>query len=249
MPRAGASFAPAGEWRMSGGFQYFDILVLAAIAVFILYRLYRALGRRTGNEGRHTDILTRRREMHGASRGDKVVRLPDRSEDAARADAEGETALHRTEARGLDAMLAQIAIADRAFEKNAFLVGARAAFEIILDAFASGDTGRLRLLLADDVYDEFAAAIRERQQKKQTLQSKLVSLVSAEIVDADLVNKMARVTVKFVSEQITVLRDEQGKVVEGDPDKASRITDIWTFERYTLLRDPNWKLAATQSPQ
>lgn len=242
---------------MSGGFQYFDILILAAIAVFILFRLFRVLGRRTGEESHHADILTRRREMHERPRSDKVIRLPDRGEGGERprgraapvaAEGEAEAAPRKAEGRELDAVLARIALADRNFDKQGFLTGARAAFEIILGAFAADDTGQLRTLLADDVYDEFAAAIRERQAKKQALQSRLLSLLSADIVAAELVGNMARVTVKFVSEQITALRNEQGEVIDGDPDKVSRITDIWTFERYTRSRDPNWKLAATQSP-
>jgi predicted lipid-binding transport protein (Tim44 family) len=250
---------------MSGGFHIIDIL-LAAIAVFILYRLFRVLGRRTGHEGEHTDILTRERRMGQARTGDKVVPLPKRDESAgasqpaprpqeaergAADEAPGgaEPKPARRGGQRVGAGLTQIALADQSFDEAAFLSGARAAFEIIMGAYARGDTGELRGLLASDVYDEFLSAIRQRDVNKERLEFNLAGLPSAQIVDAELIGKTAQVTVKFVSEQISTLRDKLGAVIEGEPDTIVRVTDYWTFERDTRSRDPNWKLAATQASQ
>ncbi len=255
---------------MSGGFQYFDILILAAIAVFILVRLYRVLGRRTGHEGQRTNILTRDRGMRERGAADKVVPLPKRGESGgvprpvpppAEEEAERETPAdavaeevaeaprRASPSHRVDAGMAQIGLADQSFDEGAFLSGARAAFEIIMGAYARGDAGELRGLLASDVYDEFVSAIRRRDANKEHLEFKLAGLPSAQIVDAELIGKTARATVKFVSEQITALKDKDGTVVEGDPGAIARVTDYWTFERNTRLRDPNWRLAATQTSQ
>lgn len=147
----------------------------------------------------------------------------------------------------VQAGLAQIAIADPAFDEATFLAGANRAFEMIVGAFAAGDTGQLRLLLSNDVYEEFAAAIRERAARSAVMETTVVSIVSREIIEAEMRGRVARITVKFLSEQINFVRDAEGHVIEGDPGRVVRVTDIWCFERNTGSRDPNWKLAATRS--
>jgi predicted lipid-binding transport protein (Tim44 family) len=119
---------------------------------------------------------------------------------------------------------------------------------MILTGFASGDVGALRPLLNDEVFANFSNAIAARQQANQTLQSTLVAINSADLLEADLQGRNAVVSVKFVSEQINVTRDAQGNVVDGDPAQVAVVTDIWTFSRNTRSRDLNWTLVATQSP-
>jgi predicted lipid-binding transport protein (Tim44 family) len=116
---------------------------------------------------------------------------------------------------------------------------------MIVGAYAQGDTATLRPLLADDVYENFAAAIRARQQARQTLETTLVGIKSADLVEARMDGRNAIVTVKFVSEQINVTRNAEGAVVEGDPQQIAAVTDVWTFSRNTRSRDPNWLLVAT----
>jgi predicted lipid-binding transport protein (Tim44 family) len=103
----------------------------------------------------------------------------------------------------------------------------------------------LRPLLADGVYGEFAQAIDEREQRKHVLSTELVALRTAEITSASVRGTRARVTVRFVSDQINVTRDEQGEVVDGDPKRIAEVADLWTFERDTRSRDPNWELVET----
>lgn len=116
---------------------------------------------------------------------------------------------------------------------------------MIVTSFAQGDTATLRPLLSDEVYQQFAAAIRARQEAKQTLETTLIGVRGVDFVEARLDGRNATVTVKIVSEQVNITRDAGGAVVEGDANHVATITDIWTFSRDTKSRDPNWHLVAT----
>lgn len=223
---------------------FLDILIFALIAVFLIFRLGGVLGRRTGHERQPGDIF-RRRERDGQEAGDdNVVPLPEKGR-AAPVDAPPAPAADTPLGRGL----ADIARADGDFSSSGFLEGARGAFEMVLEAFANGDGKTLKMLLADDVYESFAEAIRAREKAGEQLQETLVGIDSAEIVDARLDGKTALVTVKFQSQQVTALVDADGKVIEGDPNAVVGVTDLWTFARDTTSRDPNWVLVETRTPE
>jgi len=113
--------------------------------------------------------------------------------------------------------------------------------------FADGDDATLKQLLGSDVYDGFERAIRERASRGEKVESSLVGIDKADIIEAEVKNRTAYVTVKFVSELISVTRDAEGEVVEGDPRKVREVTDIWTFAREVGSRNPNWKLVATEA--
>jgi len=212
---------------------YFDIVLFAMVAAFLILRLRSVLGRRTGNERPPQTVITR------AQPNDNVlpagVRRPvgplngPRPSDAV--------------AGGLE----RIRDADPAFDASHFIEGARAAFEMIVSAFATGDKPRLRPLLSDDVYRDFAAAVEEREAAGETLENRIVQLKQVDITEADLGGRTARVTIKFVSDQINVLRAHDGSIVDGDPNNAVEKTDFWTFARDTRSPDPNWELVATAS--
>ena len=120
---------------------------------------------------------------------------------------------------------------------------------MIVGAFAAGDRKSLKGLLSREVYDGFDAAIRERESKGETVESRFVALETAEIIGAEMRGSTAQVTVRFVSQLITATRDKSGNVVEGNPDKVTDVTDVWTFARDMTSRDPNWKLVATETGQ
>jgi predicted lipid-binding transport protein (Tim44 family) len=245
-----------------GDFQFLDIILFAAIAGFFVLRLRNVLGKRTGHQkppGQGYDPFAKRRGEE--SEEDKVIPLPDRAhsgkgEEQAGAGAAGEEAAEEAPGRAaaaeaagpLGAGLTQIKLADKTFDEDQFLAGARTAFEMTVAAYAEGDTKTLRPLLANDVYDDFAGAIQERQTAGQALETTLVGIKEATMVEAEMQGRTAFVTIKFVSEQINVLRDKDGKIVDGDPNQVTTITDLWTFARNTRSRDPNWTLVATQSP-
>jgi predicted lipid-binding transport protein (Tim44 family) len=147
----------------------------------------------------------------------------------------------------LQSGLAEIAAADPSFNPDGFLSGARSAFDYIVSAFAAGDTATLRPLLSDEVYDGFAEAIRQRMAAKESLESRIVRLDSADLVDATLQGRTAAITIKFISQQINVTRDADGKVIDGDPERPLERTDIWTFSRNVRAQNPNWVLVATHA--
>jgi predicted lipid-binding transport protein (Tim44 family) len=237
---------------MGNGLQFFDIILLAAIAGFLVLRLRSVLGRRGGHEqppGRYDPFKGEKAED---AVEDKIVQLPDRGaqdEMAERsADETGAEAFRPGESdTPLAAGLTQVKLADRSFEEVGFLGGAKAAFEMVINAFSQGDTRTLRPLLSNDVYEDFAGAIKTREQAGEALETTLVGVNEAEIIEAELQGRTAFVTVKFVSEQINVTRDAPGEIVDGDPNQVASITDIWTFARNTRSRDPNWTLVATRS--
>jgi predicted lipid-binding transport protein (Tim44 family) len=119
---------------------------------------------------------------------------------------------------------------------------------MIVEAYAAGDKETLRPLLADDVFGGFERAIDERAARGQTLDTQLITIREAEITKAEMQGSRARVTVRFVSEQVNVVRDRGGRVVEGDPGSAEEVVDIWTFERDLRSDDPNWLLVETRTP-
>jgi predicted lipid-binding transport protein (Tim44 family) len=230
--------APLPGWQEKMGDlpHYFDIILFAMVAAFLVLRLRSVLGRRTGNERRHDPFV-----QGSAPTGEKVVSLTARPVTAAALSAAAPPP--GTVAGGL----AQIAAADPNFEAGSFLDGARGAFELIVAAFAKGDKAGLRPLLSDDTYKSFAAAIDEREAAGETLETQVDKLKDIDIVEAGMDDRAARVTVKLVSDQINVLRAHDGSVVDGDPENLIEKTDFWTFARDTSSTDPNWLLVATGS--
>ena len=216
------------------GFQFIDLILFAMIAAFLVLRLHRVLGRRTGHQ---PPPKHRQRE---AEDGGEVIPLPDRRGER------DEAGAPPTPPRG-PAGMTQIKIADPGFDEANFLDGARYAFEMILSAYAEDDKRRLKSLLAPSVYEGFADEIDRREKAGESLETTLVSFILADIVGAAMEGRRARVTVKFLTEQVNVQRDAKGEVVEGDASTVAKITDIWTFERDTRGRDPNWQLVETRS--
>ena len=215
---------------------YFDIILFAMVAGFLILRLRSVLGRRTGQERRRNNPFLRQPEPTG----DKVVPLgprvavPPPTATAPPGDA-------------VAAGLAAIHNADPEFDPAHFVDGARVAFEMIVAAFAAGDKAKLRPLLSDEVYRPFSAAIDEREAAKETLETRILGMKQLDIIEAQLAGRWARVTLKIVSDQINVIRAHDGSIVDGDPEHPIEKTDFWTFARDTRSTDPNWALVATDS--
>ena len=232
----------------------FDIytIIFLALAVFIFLRLRSVLGQRTGRERPPYDPFSARDAVRNAP-SDKVVALPPRNAETVAKPAEpSEPAADRWKdisppgspaAEGLRAVAAQ----DKGFDPQHFLTGARTAYEMIVTAFADGDRQTLKNLLSKEVYDGFETAIRERENQGQRAETRFVSIDTCEIIGAELRGKTAQITLRFVSQLISVTRDRTDKVVDGNPDKVTEVTDVWTFARDVSSRDPNWKLVATEA--
>lgn len=217
--------------------QLFLILVLAMVAGIILFRLYSVLGRRTGNE-REPGDKWRWRGLPGTAPGsaaptDNVVGLPQRAGPTSNPVQQG---------------LVEIKLADRNFETEHFLAGARKAYEMIVTAYAAGDRATLRPLLSDEVYSAFDSGINEREKNAAKTTRAFKGFSSAKIVHAELKNRTAEVTVEFCVQYVSSNSDAAGATIEANPDTPCDITDHWTFARDTSTSDPNWILVATQSP-
>ena len=227
-------------------------LLFLVIAVFLIFRLRSVFGRRTGHERPPVERRVRP-DATAEPTNNKVVPLPTRSlprhtEPTPRTEpADAADVVHKlpNTTPAIDAALNQLMRADAHFTPAGFVAGARAAYEMIVAAFASGDRQTLKPLLSKDVYDGFDAAISEREKAGHTIESSFVGLDAADITEAALRGSNAQITVRFVAKMIQATRDNTGAVVSGEPTKVAEITDIWTFARDIAVRDPNWRLIAT----
>jgi len=233
--------------------EYYDLILLAVIAGFIILRLRSHLGRRTGHQEPMDPFAQQGREQAESQNSEeRVLQFPDRSAETEKEDerlpdiGRNDVPSHSVPA---DKGVAAIKGVDLSFDEAAFVSGARMAFEMIVNSYAGGDIKTLRPLLANEIFEEFASAIRTREDAGESLETTLVSVTEAEIVEAELQGKTAFVTVRFRSEQINVLRDGQGKIIQGSEQGVDTVTDLWTFARNTRSRDPNWTLVATDSPE
>ncbi len=235
---------------MNQAFDPFNLLLLA-IAVVVFFKLRSVLGTRTGREKTIDFPPLERKKPASANGGDNVIPIPG-AEDEPRRGLPPEKAPPvwegvAKEGEPLALVLEQIREKEPAFTVSHFLEGAGAAYEIIVTAFAAGDKKALRPLLTREVFQGFSSAIDERRARGETLNLTFVGLDDARIVKGEMKGKKALLTVKFVSEVITSLVNGKGEIIEGDPERITRVTDIWTFERPVPSRDPNWKLAATEA--
>jgi predicted lipid-binding transport protein (Tim44 family) len=243
--------------EMSEAFDVYTLLFLV-LAVVIFLRLRNVLGRRTGTERPPYDPFAApdAKLPGGPKANDPVVALPRGRSGRAPVpetsvpsveDIEARLGSHAPKDSPLRQSLTELLRVDPSFDPVSFLDGAKDAYEMIVMAFADGDDAVLKELLGGDVFDGFESAIREREEKGEKVESTLVGINKADIIEAELKARMAYVTVKFVSELISVTRDAEGEVVEGDPKKVREVTDIWTFARETASKNPNWKLVATEA--
>ncbi len=236
----------------------FDVytLIFLVVAVVIFLRLRNVLGRRTGNERPPFDPLARSgKPQKSGANDDKVVAMPQRGGEAPPRQVTGPPDDEEIDPwRGIaepDSDLAKqlnkVRAVDPSFDGPDFLNGARIAYEMIVTAFAEGDRKTLRPLLSPDVYDGFVAAIADREERGEIIESRFIGIDSADIEAAEIKSEQAQVTVRFKSSLVSVTRDKAGEVVDGDPKAVSDVTDVWTFARPLGSRDPNWQLVATES--
>ncbi|MBX9709471.1 MAG: Tim44/TimA family putative adaptor protein [Xanthobacteraceae bacterium] len=226
-------------------------IIFLALAVFIFLRLRSVLGQRTGGERPPFD-----RAARDVARGgnDNIVPMPGTIIDQAPLAPAAEPVPAPDRWKGIaapDSALAtglnEVASSDSSFDAQHFISGAKGAYEMIVLAFANGDRRSLKDLLSSEVYDGFEAAIRGREQRGEKVETRFASIDKAELVSAGVRDRVAQLTVRFVSQMISVTRDKNGAVIDGNPEKLTDVTDVWTFARDVSSRDPNWKLVGTES--
>ena len=237
----------------------YDIILIGLVAVFLILRLRSVLGKRTGNERPPArdpftppapPTATPRVGDAPANQGnDNVVPLPTANAPAPRPSlaTSGPGGIRATVMPTAATGVAAVRAADPSFEPLGFTAGARAAFTAIVEAFAKGDIATLRPLLDGPTFASFEAAIRGRVERKEKAETTLIGFEASDIAAAELQGTNASVTVRFVSEQINVLRNVEGQIIDGNPNEVQKVIDLWTFRRDTKSSDPNWLLIKTES--
>lgn len=238
-------YLKAHERKMFNGL--FDIVFFAFLAAFLAFRLYSVLGRKDENDSspeRLSKYLNGKKKPKGVS--GNVVTLPVGIRSTANpVIVVEEPAFSDSVPDNLKPVLEAIHSADKNFTEKQFIKGAQAAFDIILSAFAKGDKSTLEPLLSKELYKDFVQDIDERKKAGEQLDVTVVAILSSDIVDATLQKGVASVTVKFSSEQISIVRDKEGAIISGNPSHIDVIDDSWTFSRNITASNPNWKLVLT----
>lgn len=220
---------------LDSGFPYGDIIVIAAIAAFVILRYRAMLGEKHGRDAEGIPTAKPLEEY------ERIVQIPSRE---AKREREKATKPKKDYGNLNDTLSAMRAI-DRQFSPEDFIEGARGAYEMIIEAYNKHDDDTLRLLLSPKNYDHFKAALAEDEKDGRRSETTLVAIVKAEIADAKLRGNTATVTVDFLSEQVPLVRDAEGTIIEGDVSHQSAIEDRWVFERDLSSADPNWKIIET----
>jgi predicted lipid-binding transport protein (Tim44 family) len=221
---------------MDSGFPYGDIIVIGAIAAFILLRYRAMLGETRGGDDT---------AIHPAASkpapGDRVLQLP-----IGKVITLPET---KDDFSGKYGSLAETFVAmraiDREFTPDEFLTGARAAYEMVIAAFSKRDRDTLKMLLSPEIYKSFDLSLADAANEKRFSDTTLVAVSKADITAAKLSGSTATITVDFSSEQIHLIRDDAGTILEGNPSQHDKIEDQWVFTRDLKNANPNWMIIET----
>ncbi|WP_019219160.1 Tim44/TimA family putative adaptor protein [Bartonella florencae] len=227
----------------------FDIILVIALVIMVIVfvQLRNVLGKRIGFEKPPFDPYSRcskKQAQAEAETTENIVSFPHKGN--SKKNDFSEIDAISPEGSALNEGLRAIRKIDFHFSPQFFIKGAGVAYEMIVTAFAKGDREQLKKLLSQDVFKSFCAAIEKRENNNERIQFTFVGINKIEFVAAAVQNKDEFVTVRIISEMISVTYNEQGEPIDGDPDAIVEIRDIWTFVRNSLSSDPNWKLFATE---
>lgn len=203
--------------------QVLELVIFAALAAVVLFQLYAVLGRRVG------------RQPEDAAEAERQAR-PGELE-ARRADDQPEPVIPVT---GVGAIQAR----DPSFDAGSFLQGAKAAYEMVVKAYADGDRETLESLTSPSVYQTFDKAISEREADGRTEKVEFLQPPRADLESADMIGNLAQVRVRFLAEFRTRSKGPEGEAVDD-----RRTAEVWTFERSVDSRDPNWALARVDAAE
>ena len=212
-----------------------QLLVLAGIALFLIIKLKSVLGTREGFEkppeqASDTGLRKSRPQLEVIEGGPDrdITDHVDEGSDAAKA-------------------LAAMKKADPSFSVSEFLQGARGAYEMILMAFERGQLDSIVPFLSEDVFEAFSEVVDAREAKGLTVEANFIGVREISLVDAefDESTRVGEITMRFIGELNSTVRDRAGDIVEGGKNEVKRQKDVWTFGRTMGSNDPNWKLVAT----
>jgi predicted lipid-binding transport protein (Tim44 family) len=231
---------------------YIDILIFAGIAAFLVFKLMNVLGTRHGDERSRQNPFAPQQSREDKPGNGVVVDIKSARGLAPAALPAGIDSLISAEANKdgrVETGLLEIATTDARFDVNSFMQGARAAFEMIVTAYARGDVESLRMLLSPKLFNDFSAGIKARAAAGHSMEITVHRIKAARITEAHLGGTMAYITVDFDVEETSTTRDSQGNIVDGSPDRIFSVQDIWTFTRDVRAADPNWTLIETRAAE
>ena len=208
---------------MSNNFGYIDIILLAMIAGFIILRLRNILGRKTGHQDRTFAGFDKKKFEKTQEKTQKAQKDFERIKEIIKTENIKET--------GLDAA-----------QKEEFLKGAEIAYESIITSFAKGDQKKLKPLLSRDMSSSFEQAITQRNKENIKSELTFVGMKESRLEKFEKIKSEFYATVKFVSEIVSVKKDKNNNIIEGNPDKIKTVTDYWKFSKNILSKSPNWYL-------
>ena len=202
---------------MSEAFQYLDILILAVVAALVLLRLRSVLGRRTGHE--KTDTSRFDYEEPQKNKEEDIIKIQPSVNPKAKD--------------------------DEWFDQKDFLNGASNAYELIVTNFETGNKEALKPFLSDSVMSSFEDVIDQRKANDEKVEFNFIGIESSVVVHKDLKSNPMEVTVRFISEMITCIKNSKDEVISGSLNQVQKITDTWTFAKKKNSKNPNWLLVAT----
>lgn len=210
---------------------FIDILIFAVIAIFLILRLRSILGNRDGFEAKREEPTPF--TDGNVNEGDRMA-------------AKKVVPLHGEDDTLISSGLAAVRQVDPHFSDEEFMKGAASAFTSVLTAFAECDIDTLRRLLSFELYADFIRSIHKRNQDGDQLEIKIDEIHTVQLIDGQVINNIASVTVKFETMQTRILKDENGNIISEESLDAEQVIDTWVFERDIQLSDPNWKLVETR---
>lgn len=235
-----------------------DLLVYGLVAAGLVFWLRNILGTRQGDEHKRGNQMfsgADNPQSPGESNAqdDSALASPDNpgvkaleTEDMIAMLADNRGGVMSIDNKTAENALLEIAKADKQFNIRQFLEAAQDAFVYIVEAFAEGDRDTLEGLLGKDVFNAFEAAIRDRNGRSETQETQIHAIRKAEVIEAAIRDRKARITVRFIADETSVTRAEDGDILHGDPDRVTEMRDIWTFERDIKSRDPRWLVVETR---
>ena len=199
---------------MSNQFGFIDIILLAALAAFIILRLRNILGRKTGHQGKPMS--------RHFPKGMEVLKDIENNQAIKEGNVDEEA-------------------------KKQFLKGADVAYEQIITFFAKGDKKSLKSLLGEGLFNDFSEVIDNRKKKELKYETTFIGLKSSKILEFKKIENVYKVTVNFISEIITCVKDKNNQIIEGNPDTIKTVNDVWRFAKNMWSHDPTWYLVDTSN--
>ncbi|MFL2821797.1 MAG: Tim44/TimA family putative adaptor protein [Candidatus Puniceispirillales bacterium] len=204
---------------------FIDIIIFAIIAIFLVYRLKSILGQNSDGNEQNNKIDIGKKDFTN------VVKLGNKQSN-----------INETKTKK-DSVYKD----DPTFNEKEFLKGAQNFFEIVIDCFVKGDLKNIEMYIDDKLIKNFQLVIDERLQEEESLKIDIIKMISIQIKDVKKLKNFLRISVLFESEQIKVLKDKKGKIIDGDQKKSILVNDLWTFERKIQSKDLNWILVETSN--